>query len=839
MTKDTPSNMLSLTGVGVFVFVLMLLFVPLVSHAQQAWCDTDWSNRKKITVSNTNVDSNLTDFPLLINITDTNLSSTAKDDALDIFFTEETTCTKLKWEKESYASSTGALVSWVKVPTVTAAANTILYMYYGNSGASDQTDAPNTWDTNYKGVWHLSETPNASSTDSTSNNNDGNPENMASNDQVAGQIDGSLDFDGTDDHVNTADASTLDLTNTGTIEAWINPDTATSSESSSLAWTTQTAPDGAGITDDNDGVDITVVGDIIYYAAMLHDDAVETFGTATSTLEGTSFSGWTTSAAPDGAGISDTTSIAIDSDGDLLYYAVFAYDNPAEDFYTATSTLEGTNVTFTSQTAPLGAGAAEGQSIDMTIVNDTMYFAAFLASNGTESFLTATSTLDGTSFSVWTTQAQIPNGVGENETASIAIDSDGQQLYYSAFANTNTTERFYVNSSGLDGSGLGVWNELTAPDGAGTSDSSYTAMTIVGDKMYFAAFLHADTTETFQTANADLDGTNFSGWTTQANPDGAGANETSSPAITTDGKNLYYSAFAHDGTTETFKTATSSITHNPIISKTDAYELIQVGGGFVFDWEGSPKSFGSIASSTYAHIAVTHDGTTMKYYIDGVEKRTQPVTVDFASNANSLKFGGDDTFFDGTMDEIRISSIARTAAWIKFSYHSQKITANTVTLAAEEAPIVAGNRRQTPFYFTSSEVTSITSDSALVTWNTSIPTDTQLNWSSSLDEVLSESSVQEYDLKTSHSVSLSKLSPNTTYYYVVHATAIGRGTIAQGSFSFTTLRLTDTPSGQALPVPEGTNNEQLLKELKQRIIELQFQLLTRMGQLLSMLVGRL
>ncbi|MCH7604588.1 DUF2341 domain-containing protein, partial [Patescibacteria group bacterium] len=181
--------------------------LPLQTHAQ-AWCDTDWLNRKKITVSNTNVDSDLTDFSLLINITDSDLSSVANSDGLDIFFTEETTCDKLKWEKEAYTSGTGALVAWVKVPTITAAANTILYMYYGNSGAADQTDFENVWTSDYKLVLHMEEDPSITTDgecgggsvnfcDSTSNNNDGNASGtMVSGNLVPVQVSQGIDFDG-------------------------------------------------------------------------------------------------------------------------------------------------------------------------------------------------------------------------------------------------------------------------------------------------------------------------------------------------------------------------------------------------------------------------------------------------------------------------------------------------------------------------------------------------------------------------------------------------------------------------------------------------------------------
>ena len=60
--------------------------------------------------------------------------------------------------------------------------------------------------------------------DSTSGNNDGTSGGMDSDDQVAGKIDGSIDFDGTDDYIHCADSSDWAFgTNSFTIEFWVKP----------------------------------------------------------------------------------------------------------------------------------------------------------------------------------------------------------------------------------------------------------------------------------------------------------------------------------------------------------------------------------------------------------------------------------------------------------------------------------------------------------------------------------------------------------------------------------------------------------------------------------------
>jgi len=102
-------------------------------------------------------------------------------------------------------------------------------MYYGNMGASDQSDAEGVWESDYKGVWHLAHDGVATTSypdflDSTSNNNDGSSgPDMDSDDLVEGQFDGALDFDGDDDGVNVGDDSSLEV-QTHTISMWVNRD---------------------------------------------------------------------------------------------------------------------------------------------------------------------------------------------------------------------------------------------------------------------------------------------------------------------------------------------------------------------------------------------------------------------------------------------------------------------------------------------------------------------------------------------------------------------------------------------------------------------------------------
>ena len=136
-----------------------------------SWYNNSWTYRKAITIDHTKVTADQTNFPVLIDISsDANLAANAQSSGNDILFTSSDGTTKLDDEIESYNSSTGQLVAWVKVPTLSSTADTVLYMYYGNSGASNQQNKNGVWSNGYISVWHLQET-SGSNSDSTSNAN--------------------------------------------------------------------------------------------------------------------------------------------------------------------------------------------------------------------------------------------------------------------------------------------------------------------------------------------------------------------------------------------------------------------------------------------------------------------------------------------------------------------------------------------------------------------------------------------------------------------------------------------------------------------------------------------
>ncbi len=184
----------------------------LKATSSPSWYNSGWEYRKAITIDSTKVDSDLSNFAVLVSLTDANLSSGAQSDGDDILFTSADGTTKLSHEIESYTTATGELISWVKIPTLASATDTVLYMYYGNSAATDQSDTESVWTSDYRAVQHMNEDPSGAApqmVDSTTNNQDGTSSgSMSSADLVSAKIGKGTDFDGTDDQVDVEDVST-------------------------------------------------------------------------------------------------------------------------------------------------------------------------------------------------------------------------------------------------------------------------------------------------------------------------------------------------------------------------------------------------------------------------------------------------------------------------------------------------------------------------------------------------------------------------------------------------------------------------------------------------------
>ncbi|MEO6761561.1 MAG: LamG-like jellyroll fold domain-containing protein [Candidatus Saccharimonadales bacterium] len=113
---------------------------------------------------------------------------------------------------------------------------------------------------------------------------------------------------------------------------------------------------------------------------------------------------------------------------------------------------------------------------------------------------------------------------------------------------------------------------------------------------------------------------------------------------------------------------------------TNADDLVWVMGNNAF-LQSTKSSF----DTNWHHIAATYDGSTMKIYIDGTLDASKSATVSMPQSGLPLligtsyggrEYGKPASYFDGKIDELRISDIART----NFTINPYSTTAQTITL---------------------------------------------------------------------------------------------------------------------------------------------------------------
>ena len=209
----------------------------------------DFAHRIKLTIDNTKIDSTLTHFPVTVI-----LSSTHGDVVFDeltsdanrkkIAFTKADGSTQLYGEIEKWDDANESAVIHVSRSgwEISSTADTDFYMYYDSSlndnfayiGDINSTPGESVWDSNFEGVWHLSQDPSGSAPqelDSTANSRDLTSQGtMLTADLVISKIGLGLDFEGTDDYLLKA-ATAVGIANAWTVEGIFKADDVTTGKS--------------------------------------------------------------------------------------------------------------------------------------------------------------------------------------------------------------------------------------------------------------------------------------------------------------------------------------------------------------------------------------------------------------------------------------------------------------------------------------------------------------------------------------------------------------------------------------------------------------------------------
>ena len=153
--------------------VLMCWSIILASVSLQAagWLG-GWSFRQALTLDGSQIEGDLTNFPVLVRLTGDNFDfGMAAPAGRDVRFTGADGLAPLAFERESHNAAGLSASYWVRLPLVSAASNTTFYLYFGNRAASDAATPAEVWDDAHVGVWHLNGANGVTQSDSTAAGN--------------------------------------------------------------------------------------------------------------------------------------------------------------------------------------------------------------------------------------------------------------------------------------------------------------------------------------------------------------------------------------------------------------------------------------------------------------------------------------------------------------------------------------------------------------------------------------------------------------------------------------------------------------------------------------------
>lgn len=130
------------------------------------------------------------------------------------------------------------------------------------------------------------------------------------------------------------------------------------------------------------------------------------------------------------------------------------------------------------------------------------------------------------------------------------------------------------------------------------------------------------------------------------------------------------------------------------ISKGTAYALRHQGGGATtasrVTVNGSTSDgLATVFANNYSTIAGDYDGSNKRIYSNGTVRVTAALTTTIPSNTNDICIGYNSCTglgMSGSIDEMRVSNVTRTASWINMSYITI-IGNGTLFVANETAPV--------------------------------------------------------------------------------------------------------------------------------------------------------
>ncbi|MHA2380464.1 MAG: DUF2341 domain-containing protein [Candidatus Thorarchaeota archaeon] len=688
----------------------------------------EFNYRKDIVVDSSKVYADVTEFPLLIDIYDTDLRTDVQPDGDDIVFVSGETVLPHEIElfEQSYNSSHAHLVTWVKAD-LQSSTDTVIMMYYGNPDVESQENAAGVWDSNYAGVWHLDEDPTETLYDSTSNPNHGTGYNLQSEDQVDGQIDGSIDFDNNQDYIHCGNDTSLNVgsndfslslwfkydgvdmgvlagkgavlmakryrisieSGPGMLMAEIDDDTmsktvfSTSTYGDNLWHHVSLVRDGNNLRLYIDGVeDPNSPNDITGYGSL---DESESFyiGAFRSEVGGT-LGYWSTANT-------DEVRVATFAPSPEWIATEYANQQDPASFYT-----------IGSETVPQPTGYQNRKYITVDHSQVDADLADFpLLVDLYDSDLRNDVRQDGDDIVFMSGESLLPheielfdqnyNSTHAHLVAWIRTDLASTEdttivMYYGDPLAPNREDASGVWNENY----MGVWH-LGETSGGSSAIKDSTSNVNHGTDTGSPTFGIGG-----PIGNAMLfDGTDDS------------INCGNGPSLNIAGDVMTIEAWAY------LNEDTAPGWGSGIVVKYDSYELFQ-------DWDGSRKFTYSVTTSAqtwisepnndlnrWYHIVGVYDGTNTFLYVDGIETGPWANSGPLATSSFPLNIGLEDQYFDGRIDEVRVLNINKSAEWILAEFRNQNDPYSFYSVT-EGIPAQPSSIDTSRFQFTTNSTTAVT-----------------------------------------------------------------------------------------------------------------------------------
>lgn len=156
--------------------------------------------KKPITFDVSKVRGLLEDFPVWIDIVDAEVAARARADGADLFFTASDG-TPLAHEIQRWDRTAGGLGAWVRVPELSNATPTTIYLRYGDATGAPAPAPATAFSASFAAVWHLEDTLSEPIIAEATGTRTGSAVNLAPTQQRPAKLGGGIAFTGGKDEI--------------------------------------------------------------------------------------------------------------------------------------------------------------------------------------------------------------------------------------------------------------------------------------------------------------------------------------------------------------------------------------------------------------------------------------------------------------------------------------------------------------------------------------------------------------------------------------------------------------------------------------------------------------